>query len=140
MGPIDLGVRLSEHWWSGEFQCKCGCGFGLGVGDVDERLVDGLEELRRMAGQSLYVVRVVEDGSRFHRAGSGCRCVKHNRRIGGEKNSFHLRGMAADVWGLPVARLASLAEAVPEFRKGGIGVYETRGFVHVDVRGTRARW
>jgi len=32
-----------------------------------------------------------------------------------------------------------LAESVPAFAQGGIGVYD-RGFLHVDVRDHRARW
>jgi uncharacterized protein YcbK (DUF882 family) len=36
--------------------------------------------------------------------------------------------------------LANYAKQVHSFQNGGIGVYEDKGFVHVDVRGKLARW
>jgi uncharacterized protein YcbK (DUF882 family) len=65
------------------------------------------------------------------RINSGYRTKKHNAKIGGVKNSSHMKGMAADV------RISSSAErfALYEiFRKVGfkrIGV--AKSFIHVDI-------
>jgi len=75
---------------------------------------------------------------------SGFRSPAHNARIGGAKNSLHTTGMAADiaVGGIPeqikVAAFLSKLDDV-----GGIGLYEAKGIVHVDVRphvGKPAMW
>lgn len=136
---MEYGERLSANFWSGEFQCKCGCGFGLKHGDVSLVLVNGLEEVRKILKRPLFVVWADQNG-RFVSAGSGCRCAKHNKKVGGVLNSQHICGHAADVWGPPVDLLAAAAEQVPCFRDGGVGVYEDKGFVHMDVRGVRSRW
>lgn len=114
---------LSENFSRSEFACKCGCGFD----DVDPALVRALEELRALAGGPLHIL-------------SGCRCPKHNKKVGGATHSQHVLGRAADVQSheLTPAQLAKLAEEVPRFKTGGIGRYHT--FTHVDVRAGRARW
>ena len=65
------------------------------------------------------------------------RCPAHNAKVGGVFNSYHVRGMAADVTveGVDPNELAALAETVGF---NGIGIYKT--FVHVDIRETPARW
>jgi uncharacterized protein YcbK (DUF882 family) len=93
-------------------------------------LVLGLQELRDRAGVPLVI-------------SCGFRCRTHNKRVSGTPDSQHCLGTAADVTcprGFTPKRLAQLAETIPAFRGGGIGVYPEDGFVHVDVRGTQARW
>jgi uncharacterized protein YcbK (DUF882 family) len=67
---------------------------------------------------------------------SGYRTAEHNRAVGGVKNSFHLKGMAADIIipGMPAA------EVQRHLRnwQGGMGSYAH--FTHVDIRPYRARW
>ncbi|MCL5780967.1 MAG: D-Ala-D-Ala carboxypeptidase family metallohydrolase [Firmicutes bacterium] len=57
--------------------------------------------------------------------------------MGGAANSYHLKGMAADirVLGLAAEEAASLAE-----QAGFDGIGFTSSRVHVDVLGWRARW
>jgi uncharacterized protein YcbK (DUF882 family) len=93
---------------------------------VDEDLINALEELREL----------VNDGPLF--ITSGYRCPAHNKAVGGAKRSYHMKGMAADVWSEnatpeDVARCALL---VPAIR--GIGLY--RNFTHVDIRKENASW
>jgi uncharacterized protein YcbK (DUF882 family) len=96
---------------------------------VDEKLIQGLQKLRDRLGRPIHVT-------------SGFRCQKKNDSLpGAAKNSLHLTGQAADIaCDMPLLMLYFEAIAVPEFREGGCGLYEDGNFVHVDVRGKRARW
>jgi len=116
--------RLSAHFLRREFACPC-----CGRADAAQELIDGLETLRRRAGN--VPIRVT----------SGYRCPRYNRQIGGARNSYHTQGLAADVVisGQDVLGMYRLACEVPAFFHGGIGLY-SNGFVHLDVRGHRARW
>ena len=71
---------------------------------------------------------------------SALRCAPHNASVGGSRASQHMRGTAADikVTNHTGQALAAIAERVPQFKEGGIGVYEWG--IHLDVRGGRARW
>jgi Peptidase M15 len=78
----------------------------------------------------------------FHRPvkiTSGCRSHTHNRRIGGARESWHLRCMAADIEILNVSKMnvAHYAALLPG--RGGIGTYCHDGSVHVDL-GPRREW
>jgi uncharacterized protein YcbK (DUF882 family) len=48
------------------------------------------------------------------------------------KNSYHTKGQAVDIY-LPGLKTAVLRKAAYELKKGGIGYYPQRGFVHIDV-------
>lgn len=114
---------LSTNFSRKEFACNCGCGFDT----VSEKLVKALQTLRDIVGKPIIIT-------------SACRCEKKNKNVGGKKDSQHLLGTAADIQvdGMSTLRLATLADTIPAFAKGGVGLYKT--FVHVDVRNGRARW
>jgi len=126
--------NLSLHFDRHEFACKglaC-CG---GVAPVSPRLVNSLELLRDLAQRTFPAENVAFIVS------SGFRCLTHNRNVKSHDDSYHVRGMAADVQprGLTPNQLAALALSIPDFENGGIGHYAT--FVHLDVRTTgKARW
>ena len=63
-----------------EFTCKCGCGHN----PIDQRVIDMAQTIRQALGVPV-------------RVNSGCRCVKHNAKSGGVKNSKHILGKAADL-------------------------------------------
>ena len=63
-----------------EFTCKCGCGHN----PIDQRVIDMAQTIRDALGVPV-------------RVNSGCRCVKHNAKSGGVKNSKHILGKAADL-------------------------------------------
>jgi uncharacterized protein YcbK (DUF882 family) len=117
-------MNESEHFKQSEMQCHCGCG----ECDLDQRLLPALEKLRELAGAPIIV-------------NCAYRCAKHNAEAKGVSKSAHLQGRAADIRikGKTLAEMYDLAEQVPEFKEGGIGVYDD-GFLHVDVRTFPARW
>lgn len=70
---------------------------------------------------------------------SAYRSAEHNAAVGGVKNSFHVQGLAADIRPEHREDLEDLQDLCLDLNeKGGVGLYNT--FVHVDARGTRARW
>lgn len=110
------------HFKRKEFECRCRCGFDI----VDYELVEVLEALRDHLDMPVIIT-------------SGNRCNKHNSRIGGSINSFHLHGQAADI----LVRGAKTSEVYEYLTtkypdKYGIGVYDS--WVHIDVRPNKARW
>ena len=116
-------TKLSKHFDSSEFRCHCGtCGFDV----VDSELLVVLEDLRETYGQPVTVT-------------SGCRCQRHNKKIGGAPESYHTKGMAADIQvrGLSSAKVYQyLTGKYPD--KYGIGYYHS--WVHIDVRPKKSRW
>lgn len=138
--------NLSENWSDHEFECKCGCGFGLHEGDISPVLVLVVQEIRDILECPVYCVRRDENGN-FYPAGSGCRCQKHNKAVGGVKASKHRLGEASDLWTpfAPLRKLYEAAEAALILHNddsGGLGWYPNMHFVHADVRrvGRIARW
>lgn len=116
---------LSPHFTKRELACRhCGdC-------KVDPQLVEALEQLRAIVGRPLIVT-------------SAYRCEEHNKAVGGERSSYHVRGLAADVLVPKDMSLFDFYQAallVPAFANGGIGVYPKERFLHLDVRGVKARW
>lgn len=108
---------MSEHFSKDEFKCKCGCG-GL---KVDLNLIVLLEKLRAEVGQPIHV-------------SSGYRCPKHNAAVGGATNSYHMKGMAADIT-IPNHSPSDIARLARKLGFGGIGTYIHGGnyFCHVDT-------
>lgn len=112
-----------RHFSDAELTCKhCGA-----EGCTDE-LKQALDDLRELAGVPI----VVDDAFR---------CEEHNAAVGGVPHSEHPRGEAADIkiHGKTLQEMYDLARQIPAFANGGIGVYDGN-FIHVDVRGQKARW
>ena len=114
---------LSKHFSREEFQDE-----GQAIEDVrvDERLLDGLEYLRRLLDNAVVMITKPGGGNRPN-----------------DKGSLHSQGRAADIYspGLPLRRVVQAAEGVLAFRISGIGIYPQNNFVHVDVGRTEIfRW
>jgi hypothetical protein len=91
-------------------------------------------------GRLIVVLRHIE--SHFGReltVTSGCRSHAHNRHIGGAKESYHLRCLAADIRieGISKAQVARYADGLAG--RGGVGSYCHDASIHVDV-GPRRNW
>ena len=113
--------RLSENFRAGEFRCKCGrCKTAL----VDDVLVAQLQAIRNHFGKSVNIT-------------SGYRCSSHNKAVGGDPNSSHMQGMAADivVAGVKPGEVAKFAESMGIVR---IGRYND--FVHVGSGTVKRFW
>lgn len=70
---------------------------------------------------------------------SGCRTRAHNARVGGARNSYHMKCMAADISipGVAPKQIRDFAMALPE--RGGVGTYCSTPIVHIDV-GPKRQW
>lgn len=64
---------------------------------------------------------------------SGPRCPKHNEAVGGETNSAHLRGIAADIAFKTGDELYALIRLSIEAGIRRIGIDGKRNFIHIDV-------
>lgn len=108
---------LSKNFSRWEFACHCGCG----QEEVSPLLVEALQRLRDAVGKPIHVT-------------SGCRCPAHNQAVKGSPRSQHCIGRAADIQvkGMSSQKLGALAETIPGFARGGVGLYDR--WVHVDVR------
>lgn len=105
------------------------------TGDVvsmDPCLLDLLHDLsRRLDARGPFHVI---SGYRSPRTNAALRAQGH----GVAKNSFHMKGMAADI-NLPGCPLPVLRRVALDADVGGVGYYPGPGFVHVDVGPVR-RW
>lgn len=111
---------LTKNFSRFEMACKCGCGFDT----IDYEIVELVQELR-----DFYKVPI--------KINSACRCLKHNKVVGGKSSSQHLKGRAVDI----VVKGISPIEIHGKLNgnwEGGLGKYNT--FTHIDSRKKKARW
>lgn len=66
------------------------------------------------------------------RNNAGFRTIEQNAKVGGAKNSYHMKGMAADVYPVDI-ELRDFALTAKKFF-GGVITYPANNFVHVDMR------
>lgn len=116
---------MNEYFQRSEFACQCGCGMDT----VDYELLKVLTDVREHFGKPVICT-------------SGNRCDLHNNGIGAPK-SQHTLSKAADFYvrGIEVGAVHSYLEyKYPD--QYGLGLYEREngGWVHIDVRGHKARW
>lgn len=68
---------------------------------------------------------------------SGFRTPQTNYGLeGAAKNSMHMHGKAIDFY-VPQLNVKYVANIAAKFRAGGIGLYPSRGFIHLDTGGVR---
>ena len=120
-------AKMSTNFRAAEFKCKCSnpeCSSTL----IDPALVDILQNIRDHFGVSVNIT-------------SGYRCSKHNKAVGGNSGSHHLKGMAADITvaGVEPVEVARYAESIGVKR---IGLYDMEYgyFVHIGSGTTKNFW
>ena len=123
-------AKLTTNFSLEEFKCKDGSDIPNDVLPNIIELAKNLQVLRDYLGKSITI-------------NSGYRSPKYNAKIGGVKNSQHVKGKAADivVKGMTPKEVALVIEGLIEkgkMKQGGIGIYPN--FTHYDIRGVKARW
>lgn len=100
---------------------------GSGKQEINQELVKVLDKVR-------------EDYGKPMRVNSAYRSNEHNAKVGGVKNSQHRLGNAADIHISNQGDGDRLEKLFIQHagEECGIGRYNT--FIHLDVRGTKARW
>lgn len=116
--PRGVDVQLSKNLWAHEVVCQ-----GVGCcteSIISKRMVDVYQEIRDEYGDAIEIATA---------DGSGYRCEKHNREVGGASGSLHKIGCAFDMHCRNKAKLLGIVER--KITDGEIGVYST--FLHVGV-------
>jgi uncharacterized protein YcbK (DUF882 family) len=115
-------IIIALHFNLSEFACPC-CNRVM----LHPKLLVKLIELRKILERPVYIT-------------SGYRCPKYNHQIGGVVNSYHRIGLAADIQVKDIS-LIDLLGCAEKIDFNGIGLYEKKNFLHLDVRPTkRTRW
>ena len=115
-------IIIAPHFNLSEFACPC-CHRVM----LHPRLLAKLLALRNVLKKPVYIT-------------SGYRCFAYNRKVGGVANSYHLIGLAADIKVKDI-NLIELLGYAEEVDFSGIGFYEKKNFLHLDVRPTqRTHW
>jgi uncharacterized protein YcbK (DUF882 family) len=120
----DGSKKLSTNFAVKEFACNDGSDAIM----VAPRLVMVLQTIRSHFAKAVTV----------H---SAYRTPHYNAKVGGAAHSQHCYGTAADISikGVTPAQVAAFArEIMPDW--GGVGIYSSQGFTHIDVREVKSDW
>jgi uncharacterized protein YcbK (DUF882 family) len=124
-------MKLTKNFNSEEFDCNDGTKVPFEFMPNLIELAKNLQALRDFLNEPVLIT------------GSGYRTPTHNKKVGGAVNSQHLTASAADinVKSKTPYQLGKLIENLINKgirKQGGIGIY--KGFVHYDIRNSKARW
>ena len=132
--------QLTKNFNISEFRCKDGS-------DVPDELEPNVQKL----AEQLQIIRdrlCEEIGKNIPiNITSGYRTPSHNTKIGGAKNSYHLKAMASDIYVEKeyMQHLYVLINELidtEEIIAGGITFYKNRPFkfIHYDIQGKKRTW
>jgi len=124
-------MKLTKNFTREEFDCKDGTIVPDKYLANATEVATNLEVLRAEINEPVMIT------------GSGYRSKAHNKKVGGAEFSQHLTASGADInaKNYTPKELAKVIERLikeGKMKQGGLGVY--KGFVHYDIRGTKARW
>ena len=108
-------IKIARYFSLYEFECSC-CNRVM----LSPDLLTKLNHLRIIINRPIYI-------------NSGYRCKEENQRVGGVPGSYHLLGMAADIHVKDIL-LSDLLIYAQEIGFNGIGFYENKNFLHLDIR------
>jgi uncharacterized protein YcbK (DUF882 family) len=123
-------MQLTKNFNIAEFGCRDGTAVPHKYLPNVQALAENLQIIRDALGEPLHI-------------NSAYRTSTYNKKVGGAANSQHLLGKASDLTCKTKRpkELAAIIEkliAAKKINQGGVGIYP--GFVHYDIRGTKARW
>ena len=108
-------IKIAKFFSLYEFECPC-CRRVM----LSPDLLVRLDHLRGVINRPIYI-------------NSGYRCKEENQRVGGVPGSYHLLGMAVDIHVQDIL-LSDLLLYAQEVGFNGIGNYEKKNFLHLDIR------
>ena len=114
MSEVKKGWDVVRHFENDEFTCRCGCDNN----GISKPLVLMLDDARELAQIPFKI-------------NSGFRCLKHNEKIGGVKDSSHCKGLAVDIACNDDKRRFFIVSALISVGFKRILIYDT--FIHVDI-------
>ena len=103
-----------KYFKTSDFTCKCGCG----KNNISTGLTALLDELREKIDTPIII-------------NSGCRCVSHNKAVGGKMNSAHVDGLAVDIKVNNSPMRFKIISTACKLGFVRIGIGET--FIHLDI-------
>lgn len=109
-------AQISKNFTSEEFACQCGCG----LDNISPKLVNMLQQVRDIIGKPIRIT-------------SGCRCIKHNRNVGGTANSAHITGMAVDIATPTGTERYEIINSLMAAGFKRIGINFEQRFIHADI-------
>lgn len=112
--------KISEHFNKQQFECKCGCK----LYNLSSKLLQMLQ-IARISSNVQYVIN------------SGCRCIQHNKHVGGKSDSAHLTGMAADIHYNNGFQMYNILKGLYLAGFKRIGINLQQQFIHVDIDYTK---
>ena len=115
-------AKLSKNFDSSEFACKCGCGYDT----PDPELIRMLQTARDLYCKAMTI-------------SSGCRCIKHNRTVGGATNSAHVTGKAVDILTPTGLDRYLIIKALIAAGFERIGINFKKKFIHADIDDSKPR-
>lgn len=117
----DGNVKITNHFKVKEFACKDGSPIVF----IDEYLVTLLEILRQTINKPIIIT-------------SGYRTPEHNKKVGGAKYSYHMRGCATDII-VKGMKPKDVAKELNKIAPNNCGIIVYDNWVHFDVRNTKYR-
>lgn len=123
-------MKLTKDFTLEEFACADGTPVPKAYQGNVMVLATNLQALRDELGEPIYI-------------NSAYRTPSHNAKVGGVKDSQHVKGCAADITcksktPKQVTNFIEKLITLGKMKQGGIGTY--KGFTHYDIRGIKARW
>jgi uncharacterized protein YcbK (DUF882 family) len=123
-------MQLTPNFYREEFDCRDGSKVPAHLMPNVRELAANLQILRNEIGEPIHI-------------NSGYRTPSYNKKVGGKPASQHLLAKAADITvkSKTPKQLAAIVEKMIKDKRlwfGGIGIYP--GFLHLDVRRSKARW
>ena len=124
---------MTKNFSKEEFDCSDGSEMNIAIYHNMVKVANQLQILRNYIGKPITI-------------NSGYRSQEYNASIkGSSKKSQHVMGRAADivVKGMTPVEVTEVIERLisnGDMLQGGLGLYEKKGFVHYDIRGTKVRW